>query len=63
MTKRESFGSTLRKDLINDLRALSEESGIPISKLLDKAVDKLLNDMRFKRGQQRTTQSNKSERE
>jgi hypothetical protein len=63
MAKRESFGSTLRQDLINDLRGLSEETGIPISKLLDKAVDKLLSDMKFERGTQRSTQSNKSLRE
>jgi hypothetical protein len=42
MGKRESFGSTLDKDLLNDLRSLSDNTGIPISKLLDRAVRLLL---------------------
>ena len=42
--ERESFGSTMKKDLLSDLRTLSEETGIPISKLLDKAVTLLLNE-------------------
>lgn len=42
MSKRESFGSTLDKELLTDLRNLSDESGIPISKLLDRAVKLLL---------------------
>jgi hypothetical protein len=41
---RESFGSTLRQDLMNELRELSENTGIPISKLLDQAVELLLED-------------------
>jgi hypothetical protein len=39
---RESFGSTLRKDIMNDLRELSDDTGTPISKLLDQAVTLLL---------------------
>lgn len=42
MSKRKSFGSTLDKGLLTDLRKLSEESDIPISKLLDRAVKLLL---------------------
>jgi antitoxin component of RelBE/YafQ-DinJ toxin-antitoxin module len=42
MGKRESFGSTLDKELLNDLRNLSDNTGIPISKLLDRAVTLLL---------------------
>lgn len=38
---RESFGSTLRKDLMEKLRDKSIETGIPISKLLDHAVEAL----------------------
>jgi Flp pilus assembly protein TadB len=49
MGKRESFGSTLDKELLNDLRSLSEDTGIPISKLLDKAVRLLLEKQGMKR--------------
>ena len=49
MSKRESFGSTLDKELLNDLRNLSNESGIPISKLLDRAVKLLLDNYGMKR--------------
>ena len=44
MGKREPFGSTLKSNLLADLRKLSEETDIPISKLLDKAVTLLLNE-------------------
>mgnify|MGYP001041548399 CR=1 FL=1 len=39
---RESFGSTLRKDLMGEIRELSDNTGKPISKLLDEAVELLL---------------------
>jgi hypothetical protein len=42
MAKRESFGSTLDKELLTKLRSLSDETDVPISKLLDKAVKLLL---------------------
>lgn len=45
MSKRESFGSTLDKELLNELRRVSEDTGIPISKLLDRAVKLLINNM------------------
>jgi hypothetical protein len=54
MAKRESFGSTMRKDLLDDLRKYSDESDIPISKLLDKAVILLLESRGIQRDQQRT---------
>lgn len=54
MAKRESFGSTMRKDLLDDLRKYSDESDIPISKLLDKAVTLLLESRGIQRDQQRT---------
>ncbi|MGG3892007.1 ribbon-helix-helix domain-containing protein [Metabacillus fastidiosus] len=41
---RESFGSTLRKDLIEELREVSDNTGMPISKLLDQAVELLIKD-------------------
>jgi hypothetical protein len=43
--KRASFGSTLKKDLYIDLQRLSETTDIPMTKLLDRAVDLLLEDM------------------
>jgi hypothetical protein len=39
---RESFGSTLRKDLMDELRDLSDNTGIPITKLLDESIELLL---------------------
>jgi hypothetical protein len=49
MSKRESFGSTLDKELLTDLRNLSDDTGIPISKLLDRAVKLLLESRGMKR--------------
>lgn len=51
MAKRESFGSTLDKELLSDLRKMSEDTDVPISKLLDRAVKLLLES----RGMQRDT--------
>lgn len=42
MSKRESFGSTMDTKLLNDLREMSKETDIPISKLIDRAVSLLL---------------------
>ena len=39
---RKRFSSTLRNDLEANLKQLSDESGIPISKLLDKSIELLL---------------------
>jgi hypothetical protein len=49
MSKRESFGSTLDKELLNELRRVSEDTGIPISKLLDRSVKLLLENMGISR--------------
>ncbi|MDK2600737.1 ribbon-helix-helix domain-containing protein [Bacillus stercoris] len=38
---RKQFTSTLRNDLLDDLKDLSDETKIPISKLLDEAVELL----------------------
>ena len=40
--KRKAFASTMNNDLFDQLKQLSDESGIPISKLLDKAISLLL---------------------
>ncbi|WP_144509983.1 ribbon-helix-helix domain-containing protein [Bacillus sp. FJAT-22090] len=45
MSKRESFGSTMDAELLCELRELSSQTGIPISKLIDRAVKLLINDM------------------
>lgn len=55
---RESFGSTLRKDLMEKLRELSEDTSIPISKLLDQSVELLLES----RGVQRSSKKNPNQR-
>jgi len=39
---RERFTNTLDKTLLKQLQELSKETMIPISKLLDKAVEQLL---------------------
>lgn len=52
---RESFGSTLRQDLMIDLRNFSSDTNIPISKLLDEAVELLFD----KRGMTRTNSTRK----
>lgn len=38
---RKTFTSTLRKDLYERLQSESEQTGIPISKMLDKSVERL----------------------
>jgi hypothetical protein len=47
--KRTSFGSTLKEELYTDLQELSKETDIPMTKLLDRAVDLLLNEMNFRK--------------
>jgi hypothetical protein len=39
---REPFASTLKKELMGQLRELSDDTGIPITKLLDEAIQLLL---------------------
>lgn len=39
---RERFTNTLNKDLLKQLQELSKETMIPMSRLLDKAVEQLL---------------------
>lgn len=40
--KRIQFSSTLKSELMDNLRKLSDNSGIPISKLLDQSIELLL---------------------
>lgn len=40
--KRISFGSTMNQNLYTKIQELSGETGIPISKLMDKAAELLL---------------------
>lgn len=42
LVHRVRFGSSLDKELDNKLRKLSEKTRIPISKLLDEAIEDLL---------------------
>ena len=44
LKNRSQITSTLKNELYQDLKNLSEETDIPISKLLDKAVTLLLNE-------------------
>lgn len=39
---RKSFGSSMDKELLEQLRAISKETGIPLSKLFDRAVQLLI---------------------
>lgn len=40
---RTPIGSAVDKELYDRLKALSKETGVPVSKLLDKAIKLLLN--------------------
>ena len=42
LKNRERIGSAIDKELLNRLRKYSRESKIPISKLLDEAIEDLL---------------------
>lgn len=42
LKNREPIGSAVDKKLLKELRTYSKESGVPISKLLDKAIELLL---------------------
>ena len=42
LKNRERIGSAIDKELLNKLREYSKESKIPISKLLDEAIEDLL---------------------
>jgi vacuolar-type H+-ATPase subunit E/Vma4 len=69
---RSQITSTLRNELYEEIKNLSDSTDIPISKLLDQAVELLLEDRRKRmyidinvdepRGSQRTPQSNKNQR-
>lgn len=39
---RESFGSTLKKELMDELKDISMETGVPLSKLFDQSVELLI---------------------
>lgn len=42
LKNRVVIGSAIDKELVEQLRAYSKESGIPISKLLDKSISQFL---------------------
>ncbi len=42
LKNREVIGSAIDKELLNKLRKYSKETGIPLSKLLDKAIELFL---------------------
>lgn len=42
LKNRTPVGTTLNNEIYNRLKAYSEESMIPISKILDKAIDQFL---------------------
>ncbi|WEG18493.1 ribbon-helix-helix domain-containing protein [Alkalihalophilus pseudofirmus] len=48
--KRSQINATINKELHEEIRNLSLETDIPISKLLDKAIEMLLNEMVEKQG-------------
>lgn len=56
MSKRVSFGSTMETKNYNELKRLSDELKVPISKLLDAAVEALFETLKQSRGIQRTPQ-------
>ena len=43
--KRLQFSSTMNNDYYEELKNISEETGVPISKLLDRAVQLLISDV------------------
>lgn len=43
LKNRKQFTSTLRNDLYEKLREYSKATGIPLTKLLDKALEEYLN--------------------
>lgn len=43
LKNRERIGSAIDKELLNRLREYSRESKVPLSKLLDEAIEDLLN--------------------
>ena len=47
--QRKHIGSTLDKDIFEDLKNYSEETSIPISKILDKAVKQYLESIKEKK--------------
>jgi predicted DNA-binding ribbon-helix-helix protein len=49
---RSQFTSTLKNELYDKLKELSDESKVPISKLLDEAVEALLEVRQERRNQQ-----------
>lgn len=44
LKNREAFSNSLRKDLFQQLKEISDRTQIPMSKLLDRAVELLLKD-------------------
>ncbi|WP_082864700.1 ribbon-helix-helix domain-containing protein [Priestia filamentosa] len=48
LTTRDRFTTTIDKEVNKELKQLSKDTMIPISKLIDKAVGLLLKDMKKK---------------
>lgn len=48
LRNRKKIASTIRNDLHSSLKEIANETEIPISKLLDKAIELLINDMKQK---------------
>lgn len=42
LKNRERFTTSIKKELISDLRKLSDDSKVPMSKLLDEAIELLI---------------------
>lgn len=42
LVNRERFGSTVEKELLKEFKQLSKETRIPLSRLLDEALEDLL---------------------
>jgi hypothetical protein len=67
LRNRTQFTTTLRNDLYLSLEEMSDDIGIPKTKLLDKGMELLIEDFINKgmyepRGSQHTPQSNKNQR-
>lgn len=48
LKNRSQFSSTLENDLLEKLKEISNNTKIPISKLFDKAIELLIEDMKNK---------------
>lgn len=48
LRNRKQFNSTVNPDLLDAIRQISDQTDIPISKLVDKAIELLIEDMKNK---------------